>query len=91
MATLLADARRDGLRPGESRAFVMAKVMSEVEVIVASPDDPAMIERAHMTAAADVPAALAQVAQRLGPDLDVLVVPHALLTLPVLSRQPALA
>jgi nickel-dependent lactate racemase len=91
MATLLADARRHGLRPGESRAFIMAKVMSEVEVIVAAPDDPAMVERAHLTAAADVPAALAHVARRLGDHLDVLVVPHALLTLPVLSRQPALA
>ncbi|MCC6626498.1 MAG: nickel-dependent lactate racemase [Chloroflexi bacterium] len=89
MVTLLDDARRHGLRPGESRAFVMAKVMRDVEVIVAGADDPAMIRRAQMTAAPDVPAALAQVAGRLGPELDVLVVPHALLTLPALTRQPA--
>jgi nickel-dependent lactate racemase len=89
MATLLADARRHGLRPGESRAFVMAKVLSEVEVIVAAAD-PDLIRRAHMTPAADVPAALDLVATRLGRALDVLVVPHALLTLPVLTRQAAL-
>jgi nickel-dependent lactate racemase len=91
MATLLAEARRHGLRPGESRAFVMAKVMQAVEVIVAAAADPAMVRRAKMTALPDIPAALAHVAARLGrDDLDVLVVPHALLTLPVLTRQPAL-
>jgi lactate racemase len=91
MASLLAEARAHGLRPGESRAFVMAKVLSEVEVVIAAPADPAMIARAHLTPAPDIPAALAHVAARLGPALDVLVVPHALLTLPVLTRQPALA
>lgn len=90
MPTLLAEARRTGLRPGESRAFVMAKVMSEVEVIVAGAD-PTLIAPAKMTPAADIAAALAIAADRLGPNLDVLIVPHALLTLPVLTRQPVAA
>ena len=88
MPSLLAEARRTGLRPGESRAFVMAKVLSEVEVVVAGAA-PDLIRRAHMTPAPDVPAALAWLAAERGHDLDVLVVPHALLTLPVVT--PALA
>lgn len=88
MTTLLAEARRAGLRPGEARAFVMAKVLSEVEVVVAGAE-PELIRRAHMTPAPDVESALARLVAQRGSDLDVLVVPHALLTLPALIATPA--
>jgi nickel-dependent lactate racemase len=89
MPSLLDEARRAGLKPGESRAFVMAKVMSEVEVIIVAAADPMMARRAQFGTAPDIESALAQVAERRGSDLDVLVVPHALLTLPALMRQPS--
>jgi nickel-dependent lactate racemase len=83
MASLLEELRRTGYPPGAQRAFIMAKVMEECEVVIVGSECPDIVRQAKMTPAADMDEAFHIVTEKLGPNLDVLIVPHALLTLPV--------
>jgi lactate racemase len=83
---ILDDAREHGYPPGQQRAFVMAKVLEENDVIVVGGEDPLLIASAKFLTAPSIEAALAMIGQRLGNELDVLVVPHALLTLPIVQE-----
>lgn len=83
---ILDDARRNGYPPGGQRAFVMAKVLEQCQVIIVGSECPDMVRACKLIPAATMDEALRIAAQDLGADLDVLVVPHALLTLPVVDR-----
>ena len=83
--SLLADLRRTGYPPGAQRAFVMAKVLEQNEVIVVGCKDPKIVADAKMTPATDMKEAFEIVKRKLGSELDVLIVPHALLTLPIVQ------
>ena len=82
---ILDDARQNGYPPGQQRAFVMAKVLEQNDVIIVGAQDPELIRSAKFLAAPTMDAAFRLVADRLGSDLDLLVVPHALLTLPIVQ------
>ena len=82
---ILDDARKYGYKPGEQRAFVMAKVLEKNKVIVVGSKDPDVIRQAKMIPAATMDEAFAIVRADIGPRADVLVVPHALLTLPIVQ------
>jgi len=82
---ILDDARQNGYPPGQQRAFVMAKVLEQNDVIIVGAQDPELIRSAKFLAAPTMDAAFHLVADRLGGDLDLLVVPHALLTLPIVQ------
>jgi lactate racemase len=87
---ILDDARRNGYPPGQQRAFVMAKVLEQNQVIVVGAQDPDLIRSAKFLAAPIMEAAFELVRDSLGPDplgqgLDALIVPHALLTLPIVQ------
>jgi nickel-dependent lactate racemase len=82
---ILDDARQNGYPPGQQRAFVMAKVLEQNEVIIVGAQDPELIRSAKFLAAPTMEAAFRLVADRMGGDLDLLVVPHALLTLPIVQ------
>ena len=82
---ILDDARAHGYPPGQQRAFVMAKVLEGARVVIVGSECPDVIAACKMTPAATMEEALALAADELGPDLDVLIVPHALLTLPVVQ------
>jgi nickel-dependent lactate racemase len=82
---ILDDARQHGYPPGQQRAFVMAKVLEQNEVIIVGAEDPDLIRSAKFLAAPTMEAAFDLVGQKLGDDLDALVVPHALLTLPIVQ------
>ena len=82
---ILDDARQNGYPPGQQRAFVMAKVLEQNEVIIVGAEDPELIRSAKMLTAPTMEAAFAMVRDKLGDGLDVLVVPHALLTLPIVQ------
>jgi hypothetical protein len=84
---ILQDGRKHGYPPGQQRAFVMAKVLEQNSVIIVGSDYPEVVEACKMIPAATMDEALARVAFDLGKELDVLVVPHALLTLPVINHQ----
>ena len=86
MPSLLADLRRTGYPPGAQRAFVMAKVMEKSSVIVVGSETPDIVRQTHMIPAADMDEAFAIAAEKIGrTDLEVLIVPHALLTLPIVT------
>ena len=87
--SILDDARQYGYPPGQQRAFVMAKVLEEARVVIVGSECPDVVAACKMTPAATMEEALALAARELGPDLDVLIVPHALLTLPVVQGDKA--
>jgi len=82
---ILDDAREHGYPPGQQRAFVMAKVLEQAQVIIVGAEDPDLIRSAKFLAAPTMEDALALIAEELGDGLDALIVPHALLTLPIVQ------
>lgn len=84
--SLLDDARRHGYPPGQQRAFVVAKVLEEAQIIIVGSTHPEVVAACKMIPADTMEEALEIVVRDLGADLDVLIVPHALLTLPVVQR-----
>jgi len=82
---ILEDGRKNGYPPGQQRAFVMAKVLEQNKVVIVGSECPDVVSQCKMLPAATIEEALAMAAADLGPNLDVLVVPHALLTLPVVG------
>jgi nickel-dependent lactate racemase len=81
--TILDDARRYGYPPGQQRAFVMAKVLEQNEVLIVGAEEPDLIRSAKFHSEPTMADALHAVSRKLGNALDVLIVPHALLTLPI--------
>ena len=82
---ILDDARQHGYPPGQQRAFVMAKVLEQNDVIIVGAEEPELIRSAKFLTAPTMEAAFGLVSQNLGNSLDVLIVPHALLTLPIVK------
>jgi nickel-dependent lactate racemase len=91
MSSLLARLRKTGYPPGAQRAFIMAKVLEQNRVIVVGSETPEVVKKLHMVPAPTMEEALGVAAQWLDrSELDVLVVPHALLTLPIVSGRMVL-
>jgi nickel-dependent lactate racemase len=87
MPSLLDELRRTGYPPGAQRAFVMAKVLEKAHVIVVGSETPDLVRDTHMIPAADMEEAFQIAVDKMGrTDLEVLVVPHALLTLPIVQE-----
>jgi nickel-dependent lactate racemase len=88
MPSLLDELRRTGYPPGAQRAFVMAKVLEKIDVIIAGSKTPDTVRETKMIPASDLDHAFRIAVEKMGrSDLDVLVVPHALLTLPIVSQE----
>ena len=85
VANVLADGRKNGYPPGQQRAFVMAKLLEQNKVIFCGTECPEVVAACKMRPAETMEDALAMVAAALGSDLDVLVVPHATRTLPIVG------
>jgi nickel-dependent lactate racemase len=85
MPSLLEELRRTGYPPGTQRAFIMAKVLEVNPVIIVGAECPEIVRAAKMIPAATMEESLGIAAEALGPERDVLIVPHALLTLPVVQ------
>ncbi len=84
---ILEHARKHGYKPGEQRAFVMAKVLEKTHVIIVGSEHPEVVRQAKMLPAATMDEAFAIIEDDIGTPCDVLIVPHALLTLPIV-RSP---
>lgn len=83
---ILDDARKNGYPPGQQRAFVMAKVLEEVKVVIVGSECPDLVRDCKMIPAETMEEALKLAEADLGSECDVLIVPHAMLTLPVLQQ-----
>jgi nickel-dependent lactate racemase len=84
---ILDDARRNGYPPGQQRAFVMAKVLEQNQVIMVGSECPGLVAACKMIPAATMDEAFAIASSQLGSECQVLIVPHALLTLPVIGMR----
>jgi nickel-dependent lactate racemase len=86
MSLLLDTMRQRGYQPGAQRAFVMAKVMEVNPVVIVGAEFPEIVKDTKMIPAQTMEKALEFAVTHIGrPDLDVLIIPHALLTLPVIQ------
>jgi nickel-dependent lactate racemase len=86
---LIERARRDGIRPGAQRAYVMARVLQDVQVIIAGAERPDDVRAVGFLPAATIEDALAMARDIVGTPAMALIVPHALLTLPVVTNSAA--
>ena len=82
---ILEDARRNGYPPGQQRAFVMAKVLEQAHVIIVGSECPDLVAACKMIPAETIEQALAMAQADLGNPREVLVVPHAMQTLPIVT------
>jgi nickel-dependent lactate racemase len=83
---ILDDARKNGYPPGQQRAFIMAKVLEESSVVIVGSECPDLVAACKMISAATMDEAIALASAKLGSACDdVLIVPHAMLTLPVIQ------
>jgi lactate racemase len=87
VAFILEDARRNGYPPGQQRAFVMAKVLEKTNVIIVGSECPDIVAACKMIPAATMDEAMKIATGKLGASCDVLIVPHAMLTLPVVQEK----
>jgi lactate racemase len=81
---VVEEARSRGYKAGGQRAFVMAKVLEHCEVVVVGSECPDLVRDLKMTPAATMAEALALAFSRVGTSARAYVIPHALLTLPVI-------
>jgi nickel-dependent lactate racemase len=86
MMSLLKELRRTGYPPGAQRAFVMAKVLEKAHVVIVGAEFPDVVRDCKMIPVDTMEEALQLAEQELGNQLDVLIVPHALLTLPIVEN-----
>ena len=84
---ILDDARLNGYPPGQQRAFVMAKVLEQAHVLIVGSECPDLVTACKMVPAATMDEALNIATRDLGVECQVLIVPHAMLTLPVIGKR----
>lgn len=82
---ILDDARKNGYPPGQQRAFVMAKVLEQVRVIIVASEFPDLVTQCKMIPSPTMEDALEIAKESLGKSCEVAIVPHALLTLPIIG------
>lgn len=83
--SILENGRKNGFPPGQQRAFVIAKVLEYTKIIIVGSECPDIVEACKMIPAATMNAAIQIAAKDRGLSCDALIVPHALLTLPVVT------
>lgn len=84
---MLNQMRVNGYPPGAQRAFVMGQVLADVEVIVVGAQDAQVVRDCKMTPIETMEEALTAAMAKLGRQLNVLIVPHALQTLVRITGQ----
>ena len=91
-ADIIARARAGGYQAGGQRAYVMAQVLAGCTVIMVGSENPDIAEQLKFRHAASMDEALKMASRVVGDFGRVAVIPHALMTLPVVREgSPALA
>jgi nickel-dependent lactate racemase len=83
---IVEKARKLGIRAGEQRAYIMARVLQDVKVIFAGVECPDVVRKLGCVPASGMEEAFSIARQISGDATSVLVVPHALLTLPIVNQ-----
>ncbi len=84
---IVARIKREGIRPGEQRAYIVASVLADVTVIVAGMKQPEIAREMGFQTAPTIEEALAQAVAITGPEARAAIVPHALTTLPIIPEE----
>ena len=84
--SILRDGRTNGFPPGQQRAFVIAKVLEQSKIIIVASECPDVVAACKMIPAATMEEAIQIATRDRGLSCDLLIVPHALLTLPVVTK-----
>ena len=84
---LLAQYRRDGCQAGEQRAYMLAQVLLNCEVVVAGSQCPQIVEACHLVAAPSLAEAIEYAHRRRGAAAQVLYLPHPIQTIPIVTRR----
>lgn len=87
-AEIIAHARAQGIKPGEQRAYVMAQVLAGARVVIVGAADPVAIEAMGFATALTIEEAVNE-AMTDGAAPEIVVIPHALTTLPIVREEPA--
>ncbi len=90
-AAFLARVRAGDFQPGEQRAYIMSQILDDVSVIFAGVVDPGPLRQMGFLTAQDMPVAWRMAGDITGRPASALIVPHALLTMPVISADPSLS
>jgi lactate racemase len=77
--------KRDGIRPGEQRAYIVASVLSSITVIVVGMEQPEIARQMGFHTADSIESALESALGITGVPARAAVVPHALMTLPIVQ------
>ena len=86
---LLAQFRRNGCQAGEQRAYMLAQVLLNYQVVVAGSQCPQVVEACHLIAASSLDEAIRYAQRRLGAAAQVLYLPHPIQTIPsIIHRAP---
>ncbi len=87
-AGIIRDARQNGIQAGAQRAYIMAMVLEQADVIVAGAVNPDAISGLGFRTSPDIETALAELAPDAnGMERSLLVAPYALQTLPVVENR----
>lgn len=83
--------KRDGIRPGAQRAYIVASMLRDVTVIVTGMEQPEIARRMGFKTADTIEEALSMAAAITGVPSRAAIIPHALTTLPIIPLEPAIA
>lgn len=87
LSGFLEECRRDGYPGGQQRAFLLAKVLTEHPILVVGSRTPEVVREMKMLPATSIEEAIRLALERVQrPGAQTLIVPHALLTLPVVRE-----
>ena len=85
--TILQESRRYGYPPGQQRAFVLAKTLEHTNIVIVGSEHPDLVADCKMIPAASMQDALVLAEGSLGANCQVLIVPHAMHTLPIVQTE----
>lgn len=86
ISSLVTTLRQCGYAPGAQRAYMVAQAMTSVEFVVVGSLHPEIIRECKMTPIDSIEDALTYARNKLGQNLEVAIIPHALQTLPILKK-----
>ena len=82
---LLEEMRSRPFQAGEQRAYMIAQTLADCQIIVVGSQCPEVVAEMKMLPAETMTQAFEMAAQQVGRQAQVLVVPHALMALPVVT------
>jgi nickel-dependent lactate racemase len=78
--------KRDGIRPGEQRAYIVANVLANVTVIVVGMEKPEIAREMGFATSDSLETALEMAVNITGKPATAAIVPHAMMTLPIIPE-----